>query len=285
MNSFPIDPFYAQPDIIRNGLIGTGAFGDVWKARWFGQIVAVKFLRHVTDETRADFAAEVEKLETLQNLTSVVQIKGKTLYATQPYYWMEFCGPSLDRWAGKLPKENQLNLFYDLVCAIEGLHQHGILHRDIKPLNLLTKEISGVVRPVIADFGTARSFVLSRACNGSGTPIYTAPEIFNGAKFTPAADVYSLGITMYEMITGAPYRPLLDLGVPGNLADILAGMTNVNPLMRPALANVRRQLETIMEQRAASPFWNAINSATTGEVLVAGAAGFAIAAALASGKK
>lgn len=272
MYSFPFNPFESQPDIMRDGFIGRGGYGEVWRARWHGEVVAVKFLRHVTADTRRDFAAEVAKLEALQDLPYIVQIKGKNLHATQPYYWMELCGPTLDKWSGQYPKDDQVNLAFHLIRAIEELHRRGILHRDIKPPNILTRRVGDLIMPVIADFGTARSFDMSRPCHGTGTPVYTAKEIFEGAPFTPAADAYSLGLTLYELITGFPNRPFLDLGIPGHLVDLLRQMIDGDPRRRPTLTQARTRIEGIINQRSTSPFWHAVNSATTGEALFVAAA-------------
>lgn len=103
---------------------------------------------------------------------------------------------------GKMAPEEALLIARQLCAGLAAAHQAGIVHRDLKPSNIiLTKNEEGELRAVITDFGLAAESRLQSPIEG-GTPRYMAPELWQGHKPDKAADVYALGVILYEMITG-----------------------------------------------------------------------------------
>jgi eukaryotic-like serine/threonine-protein kinase len=107
-----------------------------------------------------------------------------------------------------IDRTDALRLFADAVEALAQLHRQNLVHRDVKPANFLLREDGSLV---LADFGLAvdAGTVDPAACEGAivGTPRYVAPEQLQGAPAAPAADVYSLGVLLYEMLCGKPPFP------------------------------------------------------------------------------
>jgi eukaryotic-like serine/threonine-protein kinase len=123
-----------------------------------------------------------------------------------PYIVMEYVeGDTLAdelRRRGRLPPDEVVAIGIQLCAALEAAHEAGLVHRDIKPQNILRRP-SGQVK--IADFGIARSLAATSHTElGTvlGTAAYLAPEQARGEQVTPAADIYSLGVVLYELLTG-----------------------------------------------------------------------------------
>jgi serine/threonine protein kinase len=104
-----------------------------------------------------------------------------------------------------LPPELALRWIEALADALDAAHRAGVLHRDVKPSNVL---IDRNERPLLSDFGLALSHAAASQLTASGvmigTPLYMAPEFAEGCKASPASDLYSLAVLAYEMLTGAP---------------------------------------------------------------------------------
>jgi serine/threonine protein kinase/Tfp pilus assembly protein PilF len=127
---------------------------------------------------------------------------------------MEFlAGQNLDQLLkekGKLSTAEALPLVKQMVAGLAAAHQAGVVHRDFKANNVMLvppASGSGSVRVVVSDFGLAHSldageFALTRTGEMLGTPAYMAPEQVTGKEITPATDIYSLGVVMFEMVTG-----------------------------------------------------------------------------------
>src|SRR4029077_9777997 len=131
----------------------------------------------------------------------------------------------------------ELGRALDYTCqisnAVDHAHKHGVLHRDLRPSNVLVTE-NGMLK--VADFGTSR--FLEIAAHGTtviGSPPYMAPEQFLG-RAVFASDIYSLGITMYQMLTGVlPY----DTPAPGDLDRLMKGELVSAPRLRnPSIPRV-----------------------------------------------
>lgn len=195
------------------GELGRGGMGVVYKARQksLNRVVALKMVREAhlaSDGDRARFRGEAEAAARLQhpNIVTVFEVGS---HDGQAYFCMEYVeGETLAHRVsetGPLPPKEAARLVAVIARAVQHAHDHRILHRDLKPSNvLLSAEV-----PKIADFGlakqTGRAESLTRTGAIVGTPSYMAPEQATGRKdLTPAADVYSLGAILYELLTGRP---------------------------------------------------------------------------------
>lgn len=189
--------------------IGRGGFGVVYRCRQISldRIVAVKVLTADLDEdNRARFLREQRaagRLTGSPNVVTILQV-GVTEHA-RPYIVMPFYAPgSLDariRLRGPLSLEEALRVGVKIAGALEAAHDLGILHRDVKPANILLTDYG---EPALTDFGIAHVTGGFETTTGvvTGSPAFTAPEIIAGAAPSPAADVYGLGATLFAAITG-----------------------------------------------------------------------------------
>ena len=188
--------------------LGRGGMGVVWKARdeETGQIVALKLMREMYAED-ADYVARFEReLELAKRINSahVVKVLGFGVRQKMPYLALEFVdGPSLhDALAkhGPYSWAEASALLGQLGQGLADAHAAGVIHRDVKPSNVLIGP-DGVAK--ITDFGIARGLDLTRMTATSamiGTPAYIAPE----GPMDARSDLYSLGIIGYQLLTGAP---------------------------------------------------------------------------------
>ena len=194
--------------------LGRGGMGVVYKARQtrLNRLCALKIMlpgEHDGAEFRARFLAEAETIARLRH-PNVVQIYGLGDHDGRPYFEMEYMeGGSL---AGRLagtpwapgPAARMVAV---LARAIGDAHRLGIVHRDLKPANVL---LTADGEPKVSDFGLARSLAsdvrLTHTGQLVGTPCYMAPEQAEAGAVDvgPAADVYSLGAIVYELLTGHP---------------------------------------------------------------------------------
>jgi WD40 repeat protein/tRNA A-37 threonylcarbamoyl transferase component Bud32 len=226
-------------------VIARGGMGVVYKARQasLNRIVALKMILRgqlAMPRDVARFRAEAEAAANLDH-PHIVPIYEVGEHQGHQYYAMRFIeGTSLAR----RPRGNiqdEVRLLATVARAVHYAHQHGILHRDIKPSNIL---LAGDV-PVITDFGLAkrlnRSSDLTSTGETPGTPRYMAPEQAAGRKdLTIAVDVYSLGVVLYERLTGVP--PFTG----DDVLELLRQHREVEP-PRPSLRcpGLDRDLETI----------------------------------------
>ncbi len=196
------------------GELGRGGMGVVYKARQLqlNRIVALKMIlagNHASPEEGLRFLAEAESVAKLHH-PHIVQIFSFGQCDGHPYFEMEYvAGGSLaDCQGGTLrPPRDSARLVELLARAIHEAHRFGIIHRDLKPANILLTE-DGV--PKIADFGLAKwldvETGLTRTRLIVGSPSYMAPEQAGQGSTSvgPAADVYSLGAILYELLAGRP---------------------------------------------------------------------------------
>ena len=131
--------------------------------------------------------------------------------AKPAYLLMEFLeGPTLDELIYKHPRKrlgisDAIRVAIHIGAGLEHMHQKGLLHLDVKPTNVI---VARGGRPVLYDFGSARRQDSARPRFVTGTDPYIAPEECSKRNVTPAADVFGLGITLYEMLTGKLPFPL-----------------------------------------------------------------------------
>ena len=200
--------------------IGRGGMGAVYLAeRADGQFehrVALKVIKRGmdTDQVLARFRAERQILASLDHPNIARLLDGGSTDEGVPYFAMEYIeGEPIDAWTERraLSVEARLQLFLQVCGAVSYAHQHLVVHRDIKPLNILVTA-DGV--PKLLDFGIAK--VLHEGADDATstvtgmrllTPEYASPEQVEGRHATTVSDVYALGVVLYELLTGrSPYR-------------------------------------------------------------------------------
>jgi serine/threonine-protein kinase len=240
--------------------IGAGGMGVVWRGTdlMLKRQVAIKLLRpEYTQQDGLDrFRAEARHAGSVSH-PSIAQIYdySEDDPSGEPYLVMELVnGPSLAWLLNEGPLEPALamRLIGQAARGLQAAHATGLMHRDIKPGNML---ISPGWQVKITDFGIARlegSAQLTRTGAMICTPAYLPPERAAGAPATPAADIYSLGIVAYECLTGEPpftgepiavalahqerRLPRLPQDVPAQVAGFVAGLTAKDPQARPGSA-------------------------------------------------
>lgn len=202
-------------------IIGVGGMGEVRAARdlTLDRPVAIKFLRpHIAPsaEMKARFNSEAKAAAQL-NHPNIVGVLDSGEDAGTPFIVMErLSGRTLaDRISeGPLPEWEARLRTLEILSALEASHDQGILHRDLKPGNVMLTD-RGVAK--VADFGIAKiteGTNLTTSGMTLGTPAYLAPERVAGLPATPASDVYSAGVVLYEMLTGKkPFHADTPLGM------------------------------------------------------------------------
>jgi serine/threonine-protein kinase len=189
--------------------LGSGGFGTVYLARdtWIDKQVAIK----VPHRQNLDFGELLREPRLLASVShpNIVAITTAEKQDGVFFIVMEYVqGETLETIVlreGPLDVTRALDYACQICNAVDHAHRQGVLHRDLRPANVLVSD-GGMVK--VADFGTSR--FLEIAAHGTtviGSPPYMAPEQFHG-KAVFASDVYSLGVTMYQMLTGdLPYDP------------------------------------------------------------------------------
>ena len=202
------------------GELGRGGMGAVYLGGradgLFEQQVAIKLIKRGMDTAQvvARFRAERQILASLEHPNIARLLDGGTTEDGQPFFVMEYIdGQPIDAYADAhaLSVSQRLELFLQVAGAVSYAHQHLIVHRDIKPLNILVTADSV---PKLLDFGIAKVLHAEgedAAATVTGwrplTPEYASPEQVEGHHATTVSDVYSLGVVLYELLTGrSPYR-------------------------------------------------------------------------------
>lgn len=202
--------------------IGAGGMGTIWLARrndnTYDAEVAIKLMHGIaSDEHRQRFVAERQILASLNHPNIARLIDGGATDAGVPYVVMEYVeGERIDTYCQlrSVNVDDRLRLFCDLCKAVQYAHRNLIVHRDIKPANILVTD-DGIAK--LLDFGIAkltgaaneRLLASRETIDGASmlTPIYASPEQIRGQTISTATDVYSLGVLLYELLTGElPYE-------------------------------------------------------------------------------
>ncbi len=266
---------------VLHDLLGRGAMGQVFRGsvRESGRPVAVKVLKPelVSDaEVVARFFRERLILTSVShpNVAKVLDlvIEGDTIGIV-----MELVdGQDLRRYLrqrGTLAPSEAVGLTCQLLQGLAAVHAAGIIHRDVKPENVLLSSVPGATGLKLTDFGVSRlsyGSSLTKMSSLIGTPEYMAPELADHDRATSAADLYSTGIVLYEMLAGrTPFaggHPVAVLrrqleqppppvpAVPGELWAQIAGLLEKDPRSRPgSAAAALRRLEQLQPRLAGLP--------------------------------
>ncbi len=264
-------------DLGINGLeqatqIGSGASAVVYRARQsdLGRDVAVKVLSSVDEDFVRRFKREARTLGKLSQNPGIVTVYdfGETA-SGQPYLVLELCSSSLleqVKTSGPLEPRHACAALADVCDAVGEAHDIGVVHRDIKPGNIL---ISPNQRYLITDFGisTVSGATMGQTSTVGFTAGYAAPETFQSGESGPPTDVYALGATLFHLVTGNPpfinpdgetnllavlhrvsTEPVPDLrptGIPDSICQVIEACMAKHPNDRPTVQQLAAQLRHI----------------------------------------
>ena len=234
--------------------IGRGGLGAVYLAARaddeYRKEVAIKLVRRGldTEDILRRFRNERQILAQLDHPNIARLIDGGTTDEGLPYFVMEYVnGEPIGAYcdAHSLSTTERLNLFRKVCAAVTYAHQNLVIHRDLKPSNIL---VASDGEPKLLDFGIAKLLgqdeeALAQTMAGQRvmTPEYASPEQVKGEKITTASDVYSLGVLLYELLTGRrPYRLKTRTA-----EEIARAITDQEP-ERPSTAAVEAQKRSIL---------------------------------------
>ena len=225
--------------------LGEGGFGTVWVAEQSEPVrrrVALKLLKPgmSSREILARFSAEQQALALMDHPAIAGALDAGSTPSGRPYFVMELVpGQNLTTYADErdLDLRARLELFCEICHAIQHAHHKGVVHRDLKPDNVLVVEEEGRHLPRVIDFGIAKalqgpltdSTLQTGMHQIMGTPDYMPPEqATHSADVDTRADVYALGAMLYELLTG---KRTLDLAAKGKttLSDMLKQLREVDP--------------------------------------------------------
>jgi serine/threonine protein kinase/WD40 repeat protein len=202
--------------------IGSGGMGTVWMAEQrepVKRLVALKLIKPGMDSRAvlARFEAERQALAIMDHPNIAKVLDGGTTEQGRPFFAMELVkGLPITEYCDsrRIAVSQRLELFAQVCNAVQHAHQKGIIHRDIKPSNVLITEHDGQPVPKVIDFGLAKALNASTMLTDRtlhtafgmvvGTPLYMAPEQvgLNALDVDTRADIYSLGVILYELLTG-----------------------------------------------------------------------------------
>jgi serine/threonine-protein kinase len=250
-------------------VIGRGGMAEVYVGRHatLNRPMAVKVLHaHMTEDPqlRERFEAEAQAVASMRH-PNIVQVSDFDVIDGRPYIIMELLeGMSLAKYlmglhgsGNSLPLHSIVRVMRSLGSALDYAHQRKIVHRDVKPANIVLRQGSAAidpkaplaadVEPILTDFGIARiADAATRTVSGTilGTPAYMSPEQVQGQRVDARSDIYSLGIILYELLAGKlPFNP--DTDTP---ASILYKHVHEEP---PKLANTHPSVQSVVDQSIA----------------------------------
>ena len=247
--------------------IGRGGMATVYRAtsKQTGQLVAIKVLdMHLMNDpaARARFAQEASFTLAHPNIVRVIEhevdSRGSTPYIVMEYVAGESLEQELQR-EGKQPLSQLLPVLRDIANGLDYAHGQGIIHRDIKPNNMLIRATTG--QALLADFGIAKTASLTaytQTLQRVGSVLFMSPEQAAGApNLTPASDIYSLGVSAYYALSGRhpfegedqiaiarmhidaapPHLSDLNPDIPREWGDAVMQTLNKSPAQRPSTAS------------------------------------------------
>lgn len=208
--------------------VGTGSFGDVFVA-WDPRLhreVALKLRRPGTVERSRAWLQEARRLARVRH-PNIVTVHGADLHDGRAGMWMEEVrGRTLEerlRHEGPLSAREAALIGIELCGALAAVHAAGLVHGDVKTHNIMREGVPGRSRDagriVLMDFGSSHESSSAHA-PAPGTPLFTAPEVLAGGRPTPASDLWSLGVVLYRITTGAwPVEAMTVEELKAKLAD------------------------------------------------------------------
>ncbi len=260
--------------------LGIGAMGEVYEVedQNLGISRVIKLLAPILAQTAphlvARFLRESKVLAKIRHPSCVSVLAAGRLDDGNPYYLMERIeGVALSRFiAKKAPFEPEvaLPIVAQLASALEEVHARGVVHRDVKPDNVLVSKGGDSVRATLLDFGVMRLLSDPVREGYCGTPQYSAPEQLAGEEATPKMDVFALGLVAFEMLTRtrayedfasprdritvqAPRLTDTTARVSHELVDLVADMLALDPARRLTARQVQDRLEKCPEARRDRP--------------------------------
>jgi predicted Ser/Thr protein kinase len=264
-------------------LVGRGGMGEVYRAMdlTLGQSVALKFLPEDASRNQRlleRFHGEV-RVARLVSHPNVCRVYDIGEVEGMPFISMEYVDgedlASLLTRIGRLPADKAVETARKLCSGLAAAHDRGVIHRDLKPQNIMMNKRGEVI---IMDFGLAAiANELSGAEARNGTPAYMSPEQIKGTGVTARSDIYALGLVLYELFTGKrPYdaksvQQLIDLQEAAQLTSMTSVAADIDPAVEKI---IRRCLDPDPVKRPLSPL----------AILAALPGGDPLAAALAAGE-
>lgn len=232
--------------------LGEGSMGSVFKARQMGmdRLIALKLLSPdlaKDEDFRQRFIKEARAVAKLNHpyIVSGIDVGeyNKVYYFAMEYVDGQTLAQRMESCGGRLPEKEALDAARQTAMALEHAHQHGLLHRDVKPENILIDK-TGAAK--LADLGLVRMNLPGEDFSAEkglaiGTPFYISPEQAQGLlDITPAADIYSLGATLYHVLTGEPPYDA-DTGrqiMKKHVREPVPDPRDVNPVLSPRTTRI-----------------------------------------------
>ena len=228
-------------------LLGAGGMGRVYRVRNIisDRVEAMKVLLpdYASEpELAARFTAEIRTLAGLEH-PNIAQLRTAFQFENQLVMVMEFVeGVTLETLAGKtrIPVDHMLEYASQVLSALSYAHSRGVTHRDMKPANIMVTA-HGLAK--LMDFGIAKStddLHLTRPGTTMGSVYYMSPEQVRGGTVDARSDIYSFGVTLYEMLTGRkPFQADTSFSVlNAQLNEAPTPPAQVNPALPPALNDI-----------------------------------------------
>src|SRR6266576_315371 len=254
-------------------LAGRGGMGEVYRAEdlTLGQVVALKFLPDTLSEDAAALARFHAEVRTARQVShpnvcrmfDIGEADG-TLFLTMEYVDGEDLA-SVVRRIGRITPDKATEIARQICAGLAAAHERGVIHRDLKPANVM---LDGAGKIRITDFGLAG---IAASIQGeearAGTPAYMAPEQLAGKQVTTRSDIYSLGLVLYELLTGqrafeaSTLRELVRLRESGTITHPSTLVRDLDPLIERVIL---RRLESDPDKRPASALQVAAAGATEG---------------------
>jgi eukaryotic-like serine/threonine-protein kinase len=250
--------------------IGEGGMGTVWMAQQtepVRRLVAVKLIKAGMDSRQvlARFEAERQALALMDHVNIARVLEAGTAAVGRPYVVMDLVkGVPITRYCDEhhLTPRQRLELFIPVCQAVQHAHQKGIIHRDLKPSNVLVALYDGKPVPKVIDFGLAKAagqqLTDKTLVTGFGailgTPEYMSPEQaeINQLDIDTRSDIYSLGVLLYELLTGSTPFTKKDLGQAGML-EMLRVIREQEPSKPSAKLSTAEGLPTLAANRGTEP--------------------------------